>query len=140
MLELELQCNDPEAALEVSVTLDDLVLRPRSALISPEVVKAPIDDVEGDRQLEIVLWNKQAGHTVLDTQGNIIKDALITVSGVKFDGIDIQLLFSRHSVYTHDCNGTQPMGQHQFYDSMGCNGQLRFAFYTPFYLWLLENM
>ena len=99
-----------------------------------------LDDVEGEHELRIVMKHKQASHTRLDEQGNIVQDAVLTVSDLEFDSINIMRIVTQQSQYTHDFNGSQPDGVHRFYGDMGCNGTMSMKFTTPVYLWLLENM
>lgn len=99
-----------------------------------------IDDSDGTHELRIVMKHKQAAHTRIDEQGNIVQDAVLTVSDLKFDSIDVMQIVTERSEYCHDFNGTQNTGTHRFYGDMGCNGTMSLKFTTPMYLWLLENM
>jgi len=99
-----------------------------------------LDDSESEHELQIVMKHKQAAHTQLDEQGNIVQDAVLTVSDLKFDSIDVMQIATERSKYCHDFNGTQSLGTHRFYGDMGCNGTVSMKFTTPMYLWLLENM
>jgi hypothetical protein len=98
------------------------------------------DEQHQSHCLEIELSNKLAAHTILDAEGNIIKDVLLQVSDFSIDGIELRHLFFDRCVYTHDCNGTAALDEHKFWGSMGCNGVVTFKFTSPVYLWLLENM
>ena len=99
-----------------------------------------LDDCEGEHELRIVMKHKQVSHTQLDNQGAIVQDAVLTVSDLTFDGIDIMQAVTELSEYSHDFNGSQSLGTHRFYGDMGCNGTVSMKFTTPVYLWLLENM
>jgi hypothetical protein len=99
-----------------------------------------LDDVDGEHELRIVMKHKQAAHTQLDQDGQIVQDAVLTLSDVAFDDIQLGQLLSDLSVYSHDFNGTQSQSQHRFYGDMGCNGTVSLKFTTPLYLWMLENM
>ena len=95
------------------------------------------DDAE--HELRIVMKHKTPDHTELDDAGNIIRDAMLTVSDVKFDEIALGKVFLDKSVYTHDFNGSGESVQDQFFGDMGCNGTVSLKFSTPAYLWLLEH-
>jgi precorrin-2 methylase len=99
-----------------------------------------LDDSDGEHELRIVMKHKQAAHTQLDEQGNIVQDAVLTVADLEFDGINIMQISTERAEYSHDFNGSQPAGVHRFYGDMGCNGTVSLKFTTPVYLWLLENM
>jgi hypothetical protein len=93
-----------------------------------------------DHELRFVLKNKTQDHTTVDQSGNIINDACLTLSDIKFDGIELGHMFIELSEYTHDFNGAGPMTKETFYGTMGCNGTVSLKFTTPIYLWLLENL
>jgi hypothetical protein len=100
----------------------------------------PLDDSDGEHELRVVMKHKQAAHTQLDQDGQIVQDAVLTLSDVAFDDIQLGQLLSDLSVYSHDFNGSQSTGTHRFYGDMGCNGTMSLKFTTPVYLWLLEKM
>jgi hypothetical protein len=103
-------------------------------------VEHEISDDDGDHELRFVLKNKQSDHTQVDADGNIISDATVTVSDIKFDGIDCQYLTTTLAQYKHDFNGTGETTTQRFYGELGCNGTVAVKFSTPIYIWLLENM
>jgi hypothetical protein len=103
-------------------------------------VEYEMPDDDGDHELRFVLKNKHSDHTQVDTDGNIISDATVTVSDIQFDGIDCQYLTTTLAQYQHDFNGTGNPTIDKFYGEMGCNGTVSLKFTTPIYLWLLENM
>ena len=98
-----------------------------------------LNEDEADHELRIVMKHKTPDYTELDDAGNIVRDALLTVSDVKFDEIALDKVFLDKSVYTHDFNGSGNTVQDQFFGDMGCNGTVSLKFFTPSYLWLLEN-
>lgn len=103
-------------------------------------VQAEVELESGEWNLSFVMSNKQTAHTLVDVDGNIIKDARLKISDIKFDDIPLGQTFIDHSVYHHDFNGTQTAVQDKFYGEMGCNGRLILNFSTPIYVWLLEHM
>ena len=103
-------------------------------------IEHEIDDDDGDHEMRFVLKNKQSNHTQLDSKGNIIRDATVSVSGIEFDDINCQYLTTNLAQYQHDFNGTGDPTTESFYGELGCNGTVSLKFTTPIYLWLLENM
>jgi hypothetical protein len=99
-----------------------------------------ISDNDGEHELRIVMKHKTSDHTELDDAGNIIRDAMLSISDIKFDDIDPGKIFFEKSIYTHDFNGSQALIEDKFFGDMGCNGTVSLKFTTPAYLWLLENM
>ena len=98
------------------------------------------DDIEGQQSLRWVLKNKLPEHTKIDSDGNILSDAYITVSDVTFEEIECQTVVKMLANYSHNFNGTGADTVDKFYGSMGCNGTVELKFETPVYMWLLDNM
>lgn len=106
-----------------------------------ELIKIDIEEIpDHTNVLEIIMTGKQSDHTVVDSDGSIIKDRLINISNFSFDEIELEQLFLDHAIYVHDFNGTAEKIQDRFFGSMGCNGIVYLEFTSPVYLWLLENM
>ena len=103
-------------------------------------VEHEISDDDGDHELRFVLKHKLSDHTQVDADGNIVGDATVMVSGIRFDDIDCQYLTTKLARYQHNFNGTGNPTIGKFYGEMGCNGTASLKFTTPIYLWLLENM
>jgi hypothetical protein len=95
---------------------------------------------EGDHVLEFVMSGKSSEHTKIDESSKIIKDATLVISNLAFDEIKLGPIVGDVAVYEHDFNGTGAVTQSKFYSEMGCNGTVSLNFFTPVYLWLLENM
>ena len=98
------------------------------------------DKPNGNHELKFVMKNKKPSHTTIDSCGNIIKDAMLSITKIFFDDIDLENVISQVAVYTHDFNGTGNQTQIKFHKDMGCNGTVSVKFSTPYYIWLLENM
>jgi hypothetical protein len=99
-----------------------------------------ISDNDGEHELRIVMKHKTSDHTELDDAGNIIRDAMLSISDIKFDEIALGQVLLNKAVYTHDFNGSQPPVDDKFFGDLGCNGTVSLKFTAPTYLWLLENM
>ena len=90
-------------------------------------------------KFKIIVKNKLKEHTVRDADGNVIEDPFLQVQNILVDDIAIDDLFTKFATYTHNFNGASENTTHQFFGSLGCNGEVNFEFYTPFYTWLLDN-
>jgi hypothetical protein len=99
-----------------------------------------ISDDDADHELRFVMKNKTSDHTQVDNSGNIVTDANLIISNLKFDGIELGHLACKTSTYIHNFNGSGQSTQAKFYGEMGCNGIATIKFTTPIYLWLLEQM
>lgn len=97
-------------------------------------------DDHDEYELKLVLHGKTSDHTKIANDGNIVKDVTLNISNISIDDLDVNQLFLKKCVYTHDFNGTQPEIVDTFHGIAGCNGTISFKFSTPIYLWLLENM
>ena len=98
------------------------------------------DSDDGKHCFKIKLKDKSADHTTIDDAGNIVSDALINISNIQLDEIQIDQLVYEMAQYVHDGNGSKTIAVHKFYGDLGCNGDVQLHFHTPVYLWLLENM
>lgn len=92
------------------------------------------DVAEGDHELTFVIANKPENFTKLDDAGNIVKDALLTIDNIKFDDVDINTMVHQMAEYHHTESANK------FFGPVGCNGQVKLKFTSPYYLWILENM
>lgn len=138
-LNFSIESSNPTANLTVRVKVDQL-----------EVFNGPVNDIvdidydvnetDGNHELTIELLGKTSTDTVIDSQGNIIEDAVIKCSNFTVDNINFDQLMFALSTYTHDFNGTENLTVNKFYGTLGCNGVVRLEFTTPIYIWLLEHM
>ena len=139
-ISFDIETSDAECPLGMEIRLDNTVLMKNHHVQEKIAFEYDINDNDGEHKLQIVLTGKTTDHTRVDADGNIIKDATLTISNIVIDDININQLFLDKCVYTHDFNGTQPEIQDSFHGVVGCNGTISFEFSTPIYLWLLENM
>jgi hypothetical protein len=131
---------DPAAGLGVEIWLDGQQIFNQDSVTEDYNFVYELNDADAEHELCFVMKNKTQLHTKIDNDGNIVKDACITVSNLSFDEIALGHVFVEKSVYVHDFNGSGEKTQNKFYGTMGCNGSVNFKFYSPIYLWLLENM
>ena len=137
----DLDSSDYNAQLGFDVLLNDNVVFTTEHVTELTTVTIEVnDDVDAEHELKFVLKNKTQDHTKVDEQGNILSDAMLSISNIAFDEIKLGHMFFEQTVYHHDMNGSQDLTEFQFYGSMGCNGYVSLKFATPIYLWLLENM
>ena len=136
----DLTSSDYASALGFEVLLDDVSLLSIDHVKGPTPVRLEINDDEGKHEFKFVMKNKTPEHTVVDENGNITKDTMLSIADVTFDDIKLGHLFLEQSVYHHSFNGSQAPIEDEFYGDMGCNGHVSLQFTTPIYLWLLENI
>lgn len=135
-----LDTTDPEANLGFEAWLDGYKFFDSDHVQQRQQVFYEFPDYAGQHRLRLALKNKLHSHTKLDQQGAIERDALLTVGNICVNGLNIDKLFHELAVYTHDTNGSSPLGTYKFYGNMGCNGHVDLIFSTPVYLWLLEQV
>jgi hypothetical protein len=135
-----LDTNNPTVPLGFEAWVNDYKFLDLAHVENTQEVFVEIPDDDNEHELKFVLKNKLPDCTVLDEHGTIISDAVLTVSDIKFDGIELKYLATKLSTYTHDFNGTGKITQDKFYGTLGCNGTVSLKFSTPIYLWLLEHM
>lgn len=143
-LTIEITCRidttEPSAQLGIQILLDNQTLLDSDHVSEAIEFKFNMPDNDGDHELKFVLKNKTATDTAIDDEGNIVKDARLTVSNLAFDEIELSQIFIDQAVYTHNFNGNGKTVQDKFYGELGCNGVVSLKFSTPVYLWLLEHM
>jgi hypothetical protein len=136
----DINTTDADAKLGIEIWINTDCVYQNSHVTEFQHFSHSIIDDEAEHELRIVMYGKTQQHTMIDDQGNITKDAWLTITNCKIDKIEVGQLFNEKTVYTHNFNNTQSESQHQFYGVMGCNGTVSLRFSTPIYLWLLENM
>jgi hypothetical protein len=136
----DLDSSDYTLPLGFDVLLNNNVVFTTEHVAEPTTVTIDISDDEGEYELKFVLKNKTQDHTQVDEQGNILSDAILSVSNIAFDNIKLGHMFFEQTVYHHDFNGSRDPIEDEFYGTMGCNGYVSLKFATPIYLWLLEHM
>jgi len=129
---------EPDCPLSFSITLDGTEVFEKSVVTEPKNFSIEIPDDEQEHELRLVMSNKNKNDTVVDAQGNLVKNPMLDFKNLKFDNIDITLWTMANSVYTHDFNGTQSEIADSFGGCMGCNGEVVFKFTTPIYVWLMD--
>jgi hypothetical protein len=140
-IEFDISTTDAAAELGIQVWIDDLCVHQHSHVAETYHFRTDVnDDQEITRKLKIVMTGKTSEHTQLDSDGNIIKDAMLGIHNITIDENDIDHIFYKIATYQHDFNGTGVEHVDKFFGHMGCNGIVTFEFATPGYQWLLENM
>ena len=97
-------------------------------------------------RLDIVLCNKEATDTVLDSNGNIIEDMLLTINNIYIDDIELKtLLWTESKYYPQYPKNYLDEQQKAIKMITGCvdlgwNGTWSLEFTSPFYLWLLDRI
>jgi hypothetical protein len=140
---VKINCNlstsDSSVPLGMEIWLDDQQIFNQEWVTESVAFCYELPDNEAEHELRFVMKNKAAEHTVIDPDGNIVKDAWLIVSDLTFDEIMLGHTVTKLAVYTHDFNGTGNQIQDKFYETLGCNGTVSLKFTSPVYLWLLEN-
>ena len=92
---------------------------------------------------------KGKNQTVINEKGDILKDQLLHIKSMEIDEIDIGALVYE-GVYTPEypepwatqqCEAGRELPESfKNVTNMGHNGEWKFKFASPFYMWLLENL
>ena len=104
-----------------------------------------------DKECDLIInrSNKSNNQTVVNEKGDILKDQLLHIKKIEIDEIDLgALVFS--GLYTPKYpepwatqmaeSGKELRESFTNVTQMGHNGEWKFTFTTPFYMWLLENL
>ncbi len=108
-------------------------------------------EFEEGKSYELVIKRSGKGRkqTVVDDEGNILKDQLLHIKNIEIDEIDIGGLVYEGvytPIYAEPWATQQRQAGEKLESSfknvtiMGHNGEWRFKFESPFYMWLLENL
>jgi len=124
-------------APKMAVTLNKDILIDEE-FTEPRDVELELDLKEDEEyKLGFNFYGKTENDTVIDEDGNILKDQLIKISDIRLDDIDISSMLpisTNTCYYSHDCV------RDPFYDTMGRNGTSIIKIRSPLYVWLLENL
>lgn len=109
-----------------------------SLIKQPEEINWNGDLNEGDHTITIEMYNKNDGDTVLDDEGNFLKDVILNIDNISIDDIDLEQLLHNNSVY-YPKSEFAPEVLEQCVN-LGWNGRWELKFDVPTYLWFLENL
>lgn len=139
-ISFDLTSSDYNSGLGFEVVYNDKQILNIDHVASDTPVAFTLDAEEGDQELKFIMKNKTMDHTTVDDDGEILKDACLTISNFYIDKQELGHTLFEHCKYHHDFNGTQDPVVEKFYGDMGCNGTLVFAFQSPIMMWLIMNM
>ena len=116
----------------------------------PNVIEFEHELTEGeDNELIIKRSGKDKGQTVVNDNGDVLKDQLLHIKSMEIDEIDLGALVYE-GVYTPQYPepwasqqrqaGVELQESFKNVTSMGHDGKWAFKFQSPFYMWLLENL
>ena len=116
----------------------------------PDLIEFEHELEEGkDYSLIINRSGKGRKQTVINDKGDILKDQLLHIKSIEIDEIDIGALMYE-GVYTPQYpepwasqqreSGNELQESFKNVTQMGHNGEWKFTFTSPFYMWLLENL
>ena len=107
--------------------------------------------MEEGKEYNLIIKRSGKGkkQTVVNDKGDILKDQLLHIKSIEIDEIDIGSLVY-DGVYTPNYpepwatqqreTGTELRESFKNVTNMGHDGEWRFTFSSPFYMWLLENL
>jgi hypothetical protein len=136
----QVQPTNTAIALGLRVVLDQVTIFEHAHVTETVQIQHEISDADGEHELTFELFGKLPEHTKITETGEIVSDALLEISNITLDGIDLDQIVQSAAEYHHDFNGSQAPVNDKFYGYLGCNGTVVLKFTTPIYLWLLENM
>ena len=108
-------------------------------------------ELEAEQEYNLIINRSGKGRnqTIVNEKGDILKDQLLHIKSINIDEIDIgALVFD--GVYTPTYpepwatqqreSGNDLRDSFKNVTTMGFDGEWKFAFGSPFYMWLLENL
>ena len=115
----------------------------------PNIIEFEYEMDEKEYSLVINRSGKGKNQTIVNDKGDILKDQLLHIKSINIDEIDIgALVFEGEYTpkYPEPWATQQRESGNDLKDSlknvttMGFDGEWRFTFNSPFYMWLLENL
>lgn len=100
---------------------------------SKATVKLPLSLVDGEHELVVELYNKTTSNTLVDDNGNIIQDQLVTLDNLYFDNVQLPNFVKYSGIYYFN-DQKIPQGL-----TWGVNGNWKLNFATPLVGWVLEK-
>ena len=97
------------------------------------------EEPAAEYELRLVMKGKKSEHTQIAPDGTVISDPNVMFTKITVDDLDIDSFVRKLSVYEHNYNGNGEWTTANFAGSMGCNGTVSVKFFTPIYIWYLEN-
>tara|TARA_B100000902_G_C26451514_1_gene500980 strand:- start:19 stop:501 length:483 start_codon:yes stop_codon:yes gene_type:complete len=108
-------------------------------------------EIEEDKKCDLIInrSGKSVNQTVVNDKGDLLKDQLLHIKRIEIDEIDLgALVFT--GLYTPKYpepwatqmaeSGKELRESFTNVTQMGHDGEWKFTFTTPFYMWLLENL
>jgi hypothetical protein len=116
----------------------------------PDVIEFEQELEEGNEYNLIILRSgKDKNQTVVNENGDLLKDQMLNIKSIEIDEIDIGSLVYE-GVYSPEypepwasqqkSAGIELPETFKNVTQMGHNGEWRFSFKSTFYIWLLENL
>lgn len=136
----DIDSTDYMAQLGLEIWLNDTQIYNSEWIQNKIVFCYYFESDDAEHRLSFVMKNKVPEHTEIDSQGNIVKDAMLVISNLQFDDIALGNSFAELAKYQHNFNGTGQTVVEKCFGPVGCNGTVSMEFSTPVYLWLLENI
>ena len=96
-------------------------------------------ELEEEKSYNLIIKRsgKTKNQTIINEKGDILKDQLLHIKSIEIDEIDIGTLIYE-GVYTPQY--PEPWATFKNVTQMGHDGEWKFKFGSPFYMWLLENL
>ena len=124
--------------LEFTILVDGVNCVAGKANTEKSIFNFSVDlEAEKPHTLEIVLSGKRQSDTVVATDGGFVKDVLLNIDQITFNGISLGMLLWSHSIFVPDASNLDRLTECV---NLGHNGRWQLPFETPVYLWLLENL
>jgi len=105
---------------------------------------------KGEQVIAVEMYDKHNGDTVLDDNGNIVKDVLLNIDNISFNDVDLatsvanfedepdHVVLRASSMYYPNSEYAPEVLEQCI--NLGWNGRWEMKFVSPTYLWLLENL
>jgi len=141
-IELDISANVDCTDIVLEVHIDNNKIFQTTAQKQIQTIMHDLVEDPVDHELKLVMSGKNRTHTTVDNEGKIVSDIFFTINRLEFEYLDMHEVFciGKRSRYRHSFNSTQAEFDDEFYGDIGCNGTVFMPFFTPIYLWFVNNL
>lgn len=141
MIDLEIRVWKQDQFLDLDFSIDDVVRyrirdgqgKQKILIHNPELRPSP------EHEFIMYIRGKNKSHTMVDEDGSIKNDVLVSIENIEFNEIPLGSLISKYCSYKPDYPKTAPPLLETNITNLGFNGQWHLKFQTPVDWWMFEN-
>jgi hypothetical protein len=121
--------------------IEDTEVSERKSQGEKRVIEFGRELTDGEHVIKIQYLDKETPDTMIDEQGNIIKDHLLNIDEIEIDEIELGFMAFKEGVFYPDRSMRSDLPETmRNIVCIGYNGAWELKFQVPTYIWFLENL